>query len=494
MRPITLLLALLIAATLGGAVAYSNYQRAIFAGQRESDSAGRRDTVEAPRAAASAAPDEKPDALNRKVAFLEDQVALLKRENKSLAEAVEKLKETIKAKPEMTAAPTSAVTPEALVRDVEQIRELKFKRPLEFVRVPSSEIESRLRKAVEASLSPEAAQVRVRAAVAVGLVREPFDLIEALAGLAFEQAGGFHDRTASQMLIDKDADFEARPDLKGKLVMEIAHALLHDHFDQPRLAGIGSDNDDTATALRGLFIGDAVATKIHHGVVDALNNDYSRAQQPATPAQFTKAPLYLRETFLFPFMMSADFAKDVQPDENRASRNAAFLRPVRSTAEILHPELYKRVPPFQPVAIPWPDTRVDGTAPFFDNVIGEFGINILFKGHLGEDVAFTAAVGWQGDRYVCYPGDEKNGDHVFWQSVWESEAHAIEFAKAAQTVFLHRYSIPWNKRYQQPDGSFIVNDPYRVLRFRFTPDKKGVTIVNATRAEFADAIERTFLR
>ena len=54
---------------------------------------------------------------------------------------------------------------------------------------------------------------------------------------------------------------------------------------------------------------------------------------------------------------------------------------------------------------------------------------------------------------------------------------------------MHRYAIPWNARYEQPDGSTIVNDPTRQLRLRLGPDKKSVTLVDSPDVGWADALE-----
>jgi hypothetical protein len=118
----------------------------------------------------------------------------------------------------------------------------------------------------------------------------------------------------------------------------------------------------------------------------------------------------------------------------------------------------------------------------------------LCKRRLPEGQAFEASLGWAGDRYLCFPGAEGSGDHVFWQTRWRTGKDALDFFQAAQTIWLHRYAIPFNKRYERSDGEFIVDDPGRVIRLRLTPDKQGVTIIDATEAGFADAIEAKFLR
>ena len=485
-RPVTLLLILMFAAALAGSWAYASYQRHLRG-------AGVDQLNGTPATQRSAAPADVA-SLQKDLAFFKDQFERLKRENENLTAAVKKLSDQ-PAKP--TGAPlpvtpastgTAVFSLDGLVREVEQVRELKFPTPPKFVRVPVTQLERKIRESLERQIPPEQAQRAERTARAIGLTEEPFNYLDAVTGLTLEQSGGYFDVGTGEMLIDEAADFAERGDLKGRLVKEIALALVR---VQPGTAGLRefeSGNDDRALATRALLVGDAVATKIHYGVVESLNTDYARGQTAIAPVAFAGAPAYLREVFLFPFMLGSTFAQEMSQD-GPAALDLVYRRPPQSSAEIQSPELYKRKPPFVPAKVDWGDTTVNGVAPYADNVLGEFGFYLLCKRRLPEAEAFEASHGWAGDRYVCFAGAGKPGDQVFWRTVWRSEKDAAEFFQAAQTVWLHRYGIPFHQRYVQKDGSLVVNDPDRVLRLRRTPDKLGVTIVDATDAAFADAME-----
>ncbi len=498
MRPITLLHSLLLVASLAGSWAYARYQRHLT-GVKMADrngisgfGSGMESEASAPEGTPGAAGESDDLTLVKKnLEFFKEQVELLRKENENLSASVRKLSEQLSTTDaDGPAGQSAGFSPESLVREVELIRELKFDPAPKFVRVPVTELEAKIRTALRSRITDEQAAAHGRAALALGLAYEEFDFIDALTGLTLEQAGGYYEASTNELFIDEAADFEKRPDLKGKLVKEIAFALLQQHHPGVGVDPVHSLNDDQAVAARAYVLGDAVSTKIHYGMVDALNSDFSRSQAPMSQNAFSAAPLYLRQMFLFPYMMGSSFAQEMSQNDGPKSLNKVFDRIPSSTAEVLHPEIYTATPPFLASTVNHEEVYVRDTAPYADNVLGEFAIYLLLKSRVAEEQAFEAASGWLGDRYLCYPGaDGVKGDHVHWRTLWQSEKDAAEFIKAAQTIWLHRYAIPWNARYEQPDGSTIVNDPTRQLRLRLGPDKKSVTLVDSPDAGWADALE-----
>ncbi len=488
MRPSTFLLILLCLASLAGALLYSSHQRQALQADYEKrltslKSGGPGATLPPGMEAAGS----EVEAMQKTVSFLQDQNRLLTEENDKLNKAMQQMSA---GKSGTTPPPAHVVpTPSTLAKEVEAIRELKYKNTPEFTRVTLDEIEKRQRDVLAKRFPEDKARARERAARAVGYVWDPqYKLVDALTGLTMEQSGGIYDAATNTLALDKEADFEARPDLKGRFVLELARVLAAQNFDLTKLPLADDTNDDATLAVAALVIGDAVTAKIQYGVADMLNNDYSRAQQPAAAA-FYAAPIFLRERFLFPYMMGDYFAQTIHQQSGFKSLDAAYARPPQSSTEILHPELYQATPPFQPAAVALPSAPVNGQAPLFENVLGEFGTLLLLKSQTREEVALQASDGWQGDRYVVYPGDEKKGDHAVWRSVWRTEVDAKDFAAAIRTMLLHRYAVPESPAQTLADGSFAVNDAARVIRIRTAVDKKTVTVINATDTAFADALE-----
>jgi hypothetical protein len=68
------------------------------------------------------------------------------------------------------------------------------------------------------------------------------------------------------------------------------------------------------------------------------------------------------------------------------------------------------------------------------NRMGELGLRTLLEERLGMGTAADAAEGWDGDAYVVYSGAE--GKWWFcWESAWDSDADALEFAGAWVTFW-----------------------------------------------------------
>ena len=494
MRPTTLFWFLTALSCLAGGGIYSHHREELLRlemNERLADLT--------PAAAPEIGPEDSAEAWKKKSSFWEEQFKLQKKTNDELQAAIGKLEAQLNAKPAVTGAPAAPaeVRPagnllDAMVRDLEDMRQLRFRTRPTFVKVPIAEIEKRHREVIAAQIAPEQAGARVRAARVMGFAADRFDFLDAWLGLTLEQSGGFFDAAKNEMLVDQEADFASRPDLRARLIKELAVALLKQNFPAANGPEINPSNDDQAAALRSAVIGDATISKIHYGVVDAINNDASTAPTvSATP--FTRAPVFLREQFLLPYMMATTFSQAIQQEGDAPALNKVFSRMPQATTEVLHPDLYLATPPFSGEPLGFSASKVGETTAFFENTCGEFSILSLLKTKIPEDAAFTAAEGWKADRYLCFPGDERNGDQFVWITRWAAAGDAREFLDAIRQVLLHRYTIPYNKRYEQPDGSFIVNDPYRILRFRLTPDQRGVTVVNAVQEAFANLAETTQL-
>jgi hypothetical protein len=508
MRPSSLLAFLCLLSVGGGAWVWSQHTAAIALakGQLSGDPAA------VPGDAAALI--EQVKALEKRVKDAETQNTVLKVETEQWRKAAM----AVPAPPPaggtpMANTPTAAVssgpvTLEQLAKDVENIRGLNFKQPLVYQRISAAALEAKIKAQIEAAAPPALAEPMVRAALALGLAREKFDLIAGLVGLTLEQNGGVYEPATHTFYVDESWDLTERGDLRGRVVLEMAQALLQQHFGTP---GITGDNDDATLAARAVFAGDAALTKLKRFMADQLNGAPSGGMQ-ASP--FYGAPYFLRQRHLFPYEMSGTFSERL-PDllaaaprtsgssapapgtasDERRLYDAPFQRIPQSTAEIMHPELWTAQPPFSPEVPSFAGVEAGGLKAFYQNVMGEFGILLLLRIQLAQPEAIQASEGWAGDRFILFPGTSDDAgattsaDHVIWKTRWRSEADAAEFLKSLRTFSLQSYAIPMKPIYAQPDGGLIVNDPTRILRLHLSPDKKGVTLINATSAPFADAAE-----
>jgi hypothetical protein len=80
-----------------------------------------------------------------------------------------------------------------------------------------------------------------------------------------------------------------------------------------------------------------------------------------------------------------------------------FERPPASTQQIMHPELYLQN--VMPVTVTFPPLEKivpKGFKKLDENLLGEFGLNQIFKQFLGQERADDLAKSWAGDKYAIY--------------------------------------------------------------------------------------------
>jgi hypothetical protein len=159
------------------------------------------------------------------------------------------------------------------------------------------------------------------------------------------------------------------------------------------------------------------------------------AAQQSQMKEFTRAPLWLREGLIFPYLGGADF--------NVWYRRKYFGTSVldsipRSTEQILHPERYAAHD--EPTEIEFDGGGSRPADVKWEDGLGEFETRLLFQQHLGNEAeAITLASGWDGDRYQVLGAD---ANALVWYTVWDDAAAATRFAAGLQRA--------WAKR--RPDG------------------------------------------
>jgi hypothetical protein len=108
--------------------------------------------------------------------------------------------------------------------------------------------------------------------------------------------------------------------------------------------------------------------------------------------------------------------------------NALWKNPPDSTEQLLHGDKRNDAP--QRIAASTPPA---GFTLVSSIQLGELGMRLLLKTASADDVAKTAAAGWDGDRVELFHKDGAR-PRVRLSSIWDSGADAIEFASAIAAV------------------------------------------------------------
>ena len=169
-----------------------------------------------------------------------------------------------------------------------------------------------------------------------------------------EQAAAFYDYHKKKLFIletpESTADLHTEAE-KMALSHELAHALADQQFHLEKYIREGAHSDDDSTARLAVMEGQASwlmtaylskestgQAALPPGVIELMSHavESSSSQYPV----FAKAPLYLRESLVFPYTTGMLFQNAIYEKLGKESFTEVFRRPPQSTQQIIHPEKY----------------------------------------------------------------------------------------------------------------------------------------------------------
>jgi molybdenum cofactor synthesis domain-containing protein len=153
---------------------------------------------------------------------------------------------------------------------------------------------------------------------------------------------------------------------------------------------------------------------------------------------FTSAPLYLRESLIFPYNAGARFQDAVYRKLGKQAFEAVFQRPPRSTQQIMHPEAYlndKKPAATDPPAL---ETAIgkDGREfrSIIEGVVGEFDIAMLLRQYVGDPEGAAAAAHWHGGAFRLYEHKKEKYPVLVYVSDWDTPEAARAYFSLHQRV------------------------------------------------------------
>jgi hypothetical protein len=490
-NPVTVLVILLAGGACLGGIFWGLSERSKARGESEK----LRAALEEARAAAAGAADTADlatttaEELEEQVAFLKKELEKARDENRAQMKTVTQLQEQLGSQGTEAAPPTSA---QAIAESVYGYRQRKPTAPFTFLPTPRRELSEKIAAGVRAAYPPDEMERRMFALVSIGFVFDPefesgkptFNMDESLVGLRTNQEAFLYDSATRTLQHPDDAPLGNQGE-RGKFIEGVVRALARDLPDAGANLATVPDNADMTVARRSLEIGDATQVKIRYNLMEQFSGGVAPPPSPESQQQFYGAPIFLRELALFPYFHGSRFVEILQKDGGWNRVDDAYSRAPRSTAEILHPELYLADPPFTPTAIDLPAGPVAGVGQAWADTAGELGLRLYFTMVRSEPkVGEKAAEGWTGDRYAVF----ENGGY-FWELSWENPNEAAEFFMEMRDALLRRYEIPFDKDFVQA-GAFVAGTDGRVLRMRYRAgDKTRVQVAVAEDEAFADALE-----
>jgi hypothetical protein len=272
-----------------------------------------------------------------------------------------------------------------------------------------------------------------------GMVPPDFNLVGETVDLLSEQAAAFYDYNKKRLFIlDSTKDDE---EAHLALVHELAHALADQHHNLGKYMKEGNPDDDASTARQAVMEGQATwlswaylfwsrngRGEIPQNRLDELANS-AGAEGPV----YSSAPLYIRESLVFPYNRGILFQDAVFRKLGRKAFDEVFDRPPVSTHQILHPDAYfsKQAPDITDAPTldkpPLDKQRARQFRELAEGVLGEFDVSALLRQYT-EDLAGAAeASHFRGGSYRLYENKRDKHPVLTFVVDWDSPEAAQTF-------------------------------------------------------------------
>jgi hypothetical protein len=299
-----------------------------------------------------------------------------------------------------------------VLAEVSRIVALPVKAPLRKSVRSKDEIREFVIAELRKERDPQKWRADQRALERFGLIPRGFELEPFLIDLLTEQIAGLYDPGRREFYI---AASTGAIELRMVMAHELVHALQDQHFHiEPWLNSVRA-NDDASLARHSVLEGSALLGMLDYILggqnlttrdlpgLDALLRT-SLLSEMANSPEMAKAPPFIRDSLLFPYLEGAVFSQRLlQSAGGWKEFYRVFDNPPATSQQILHPDLYFQGFRPEPVTIPaLPGAGQEAWTLLDENVMGEFGLNAILKEHLGAERAAALSPAWRGDLYAIY--------------------------------------------------------------------------------------------
>ena len=299
--------------------------------------------------------------------------------------------------------------------------------------------------------SPRRRYADQRTLEAFGLIPKGFPLDSFLLDVLTDQVAGLYDPEKKEFFI---ADWIDPVEQKPVMAHELTHALDDQYFHLENWQKAVRTNDDASLARDAVVEGSALAAMMDYSLADLHTSvrqvpdiapfiESGVASEMGKDPNLAKAPPYIRDELLFPYLDGAVFTQQVlKATAGWPDFKKVFQDPPVSTQQILHPNLY-----FQGVkprvitlshlksAIPHVWNKLD------ENVIGEFALGEVLKQFLEADKAEHFASMWHGDRYALFENKRTKQTILIVLLALDSERDAGSFFDAYREALEKKHAV-----------------------------------------------------
>jgi hypothetical protein len=321
-----------------------------------------------------------------------------------------------------------------------EITGLKFKRDVPYARIGKDQLRRYLEQRLRDTMKPDDARAEELTLKMLGLVPADFDLRKNTLDLLTEQAAAFYDYNQKKLFVLEGSgggSGAGRPGAADNdeeriaLVHELAHALADQHFHLAKYIREGLRSDDSATARQAVMEGQATwlmaayvsregggKPEVPEAVLELMKKSIEGSAAQQYPV-FSQAPLYIRQSLVFPYAEGLAFQDAVFRKLGRAAFSEVFIRPPASSGQILHPERYLGFGgSVMPVPPPLPESR--DFRKLADGTLGELDFRVLLSQYTSAPEGEALAAHLAGGSYELFEHKREKFPVLGLASTWDS--------------------------------------------------------------------------
>lgn len=336
----------------------------------------------------------------------------------------------------------------AILKKLSAITGFTMAKPVDQKTMRREELKAYFEERLKEVVKPEEIRIEELTLKKFGFVPRDFDLKSQTIDLMAEQAAAFYDYRKKKMVLLDSPDGDAMAEMT--LVHELAHALADQQVSLEKFLEKGKSSDDASMARTAVMEGQAtylmsefMANKLGQSLKDTpmMVNMMSRMASAGGSGfpVFEKAPLYMRESLVFPYAKGMVFQHEVVMKSGQKGYREVFSRPPATTQEILHPARYfERVQPVVPKLAAM--AKLKGWKKQAEGTVGEFDMSILLKQY--AEGTESLAERWRGGGYQLWEDRVGKRTVLIFSTAWENAGAAGEFFAAYRKILTGKLEEP----------------------------------------------------
>ena len=347
---------------------------------------------------------------------------------------------------------------DGMLEEMADITGLKLTRPVRRSVITREEIRELIERRIDEDAAPKQIQAEEAFLKMFGYVDDDFDLAGQFVEVLTEQATALYDYKTKQLYL---AAWTPRDLQEAALVHELAHALADQHFDLRKYMkkSKGADGDVARSAvLEGQASWIMIEYTLRQNGQSLLDNSLS-AVLAATASRFeaeqypayAAAPLYLRESLLFPYTRGLLFQQQVLRRKGKAGFAEVFRNPPTSSQHILEPETYfGRRRSSRPRL---PRLRLGrGYKVISKGEVGQLDHAILIEQFFDRETAGRISPHWRGGRYKIVSKRGRESPVLAYAVEWSSAETARRFFDLYEQICRKKW-LP--EQIEKTDGRIV---------------------------------------